>query len=58
MSHNNGVVNTLSGELVYEYEDSFLDDNEGGVGPHPTPSKTIGDNDFCFLFLNLVSPLW
>jgi hypothetical protein len=30
MYHNNGVITTLNDELIFE--DSFLDDDEGGVG--------------------------
>ncbi len=30
MSYNNGVVITFSGELVFEYEDTFSND-DGGV---------------------------
>jgi len=32
MVHCNGVVTNLTNKLVYEYEDSSLDDDEGGVG--------------------------
>jgi hypothetical protein len=32
MSHNNGVVTNLRGELVSEFKESYLNDNESGVG--------------------------
>jgi hypothetical protein len=32
MSHNNGVVTNLRGELLFEYEDSPLGEDDGGVG--------------------------
>jgi len=32
MSHNNGVVTNLRGELLFEYEDSPLREDDGGVG--------------------------
>jgi hypothetical protein len=32
MSHNNGVVTNLRCELLFEYEDSPLDEDDGGVG--------------------------
>jgi len=32
MSHNNGVVTNLKGELLFEYEDSPEGEDDGGVG--------------------------
>jgi hypothetical protein len=32
MSHNNGVVIILGGELVSKFKESYLNDNENGVG--------------------------
>jgi hypothetical protein len=32
MSHNNGVVTNLGGELVLEIKEYYLNDNESGVG--------------------------
>jgi len=32
MSHNNGVVTNFKGELLFEYKDSSLSENDGGLG--------------------------
>jgi hypothetical protein len=32
MSHNNGLVTNLGDKLVFKFEKSPQDDNEGGVG--------------------------
>jgi hypothetical protein len=49
MSHNNGVVIILGGELVSKFKESYLNDNENGVGNlsylYPTLGKTIGDSN-------------
>jgi hypothetical protein len=36
MSYNNGVVITLSGELVFEYEDTLSNDDGGVCGMNYT----------------------
>ncbi len=42
MSHNNGVVTNLRGELLFEYKDSPPCEDDGGVGSfnHPRLGKT------------------
>ncbi len=53
MSYNNGVVITFSGELVFEYEDTFSND-DGGVWYelHHAHNKTTTSD------INLVSCCW
>ncbi len=65
MSPNNGVVTNFRGELIFEYEDSPLDEDDGGVGgfnrtPHLVKPLVLLKVSFilesCVIFVMNITP--